>query len=91
MVVHEDVAVGKVEDTRPAVLPVVGPAAVPHPPADLERDERLAGAGRKRQEGALLAGEDVFHRTVDCDFLAVARCLARRVQAGQEQTFRGFL
>ena len=43
-VVDQDVAVGEIENARPAVLARPVPAARPQLPADLKGDDRLAGA-----------------------------------------------
>src|SRR5205807_500820 len=45
-IVDQDIAVGKVENARPAVPARAVPARRPQFPADLESDERLAGARR---------------------------------------------
>jgi hypothetical protein len=57
-VVHEHVAVSEVQDAWLAILARSIPTGTPQLPADLKRDERLAGPGRHRQEHAPLTPED---------------------------------
>src|SRR5437870_4854724 len=54
-IVHQDVAVGQVEDSWPPVLAGAVPARVPQFPTDLKSDDGLAGAGGQRQEDTALA------------------------------------
>src|SRR5439155_24210584 len=54
-IVHQDVAVGQVEDSWPPVLIGAVPARVPQFPTDLKSDDGLAGAGGQRQEDTALA------------------------------------
>jgi hypothetical protein len=83
--IDEDVAVGEVEDPRVAVGT---PPAAPQLPDDLHRDERLAGAGRHREQQALVAPEHGLHRTVDGRDLVVAGLLRSPVSVAQRAVER---
>src|SRR5207248_3313519 len=48
------------------------PAAMEQLPADLKRDEGLAGAGGERQQDALAVLRDGLHHSLDRDVLVVA-------------------
>ena len=77
--VGEDVAVGQEQDARTAgrlafALPVGEvPSALEQLPGELEGDEGLAGAGRQRQQDAVLPRGDGLQRAPDGDVLVVAR------------------
>ena len=88
-VVDQDVAVGQVEDPRPAMLARAVPARVPELPADLEGDDGLAGAGRHREQQPRSPLQDRLDGAVDGDLLVVARALADRVVEGREQPVGG--
>ena len=77
--IDEDVAVGKIEDARAAILARAVPAGRPQLPANLEGDDRLAGAGRHGEQQAALALEDRLDRPVDRDLLVVALALPDRM------------
>jgi len=57
-VVHEDVAVGKVEHFWPPVFAGAIPAARPELPAQLKGDGRLPGPGRHGDKHSLLPFKD---------------------------------
>ena len=78
-VIDEDIAVGEVENAGAAMLACSVPQGIRQLPANLKRDDRLAGAGRKREQHALLALQNGLHGQVDGDFLVVARRLAGQV------------
>lgn len=70
----ENVAVSEKQDARlPVWLTREIPAALKELPCDLKGDEGLAGAGRQRQQDALLPARDGFEYAVDGDVLIVAR------------------
>ena len=72
--IGQDVAVGEEQDARPPLgLARQVPAALEQRPGDLEGDGGLAGAGRERQQDALLAGGDRLQRVLDGVVLVVAR------------------
>ena len=58
--------------------PVRFQRADPELPADLERDDGLAGAGRHREQHAALPLQDGLHGAVDGDLLVVARASCPR-------------
>src|SRR5438874_42023 len=55
--VHENIAVGKVENFRAAMFTCPVPTRVPEFPAELKGDGGLAGASRHRQKQAMFAFE----------------------------------
>lgn len=59
------------------------PAAAPQLPHDLHRHERLARAGRERQQQPLIAPENRRHQAIDRSALVVARLLDRAVEVAQ--------
>src|SRR5215213_7073567 len=83
--VHQNVAVGQVQDLRTPVFSGTVPASAPELPADLEGNDRLAGSGGHRQETASLPFQDRIHGAVDGDLLVVAQPRAtEQVRGGQE-------
>jgi hypothetical protein len=84
-IVDEDIAVGEVENARPAVFAGAVPQRIRKLPADLKRDDGLAGAGRERQQHPLPPLQDGLHGKIDGDFLVVAGRLAGEVVVGREQ------
>ena len=88
-VVHEDVAVGEVEDSRFSLrLPLAVPHGVPQHPAYLERNERLARARRHREQHPLSPPEDRLHDPMDGDLLVVAEVLLGLMVAGRKELHR---
>src|SRR5437867_6197774 len=81
-IVHQDVAVGQVEDSWPPVLAGAVPARVPQFPTDLKSDDGLAGAGGQRQEDTALALQNGLHGAVDRDLLIVAGRFAGKMVIG---------
>ena len=72
--VGQDIAIGQEQDARsPRRLARHVPAALEQSPGDLKGDGGLAGAGRQRQQDALLAGGDRFQRVLDGIVLIVPR------------------
>ena len=84
-VVHEDISVGQVEDFRTPVFAAGVPAHLPQPPANLEGDEGLAGAGRHGQQGAFAPRQDRLNRAVDGGLLVVARLHVGKTVVGRQQ------
>ena len=83
--VHEDVAVGQIENLRPSIFPGSIPAGVPQLPANLKGDGRLPGAGRHREELAMPTLEDALDGAVNGDLLVVAFALADGVVHRREE------
>ena len=75
--VGEDVPVGQKQNPGSAGgFAAQVPAAVEEFPGDLERNERLPGAGGKRQEDALPVLCNGNHRPLDGDVLIIAPRMA---------------
>ena len=75
-IVDQNIAVGEIENLRPAVLTRAVPAHVPELPADLESHRGLAGAGSHRQKNSFLALKNRLDYAVDGDFLVVTLAFA---------------
>ena len=90
-VVDEDIAVGEIQNARPAMLARAVPARIPELAANLKCDDRLAGARRKRQQHTALALQDRLHRAVDRDLLVVAGRLPGEVVIRSEDALLDFL
>jgi hypothetical protein len=84
-VVDEDVAVGQVQDFRPAVFAVAVPQGIRELPADLKSDDGFAGAGRHRQQGAPASFQHGLDGAVDGEFLIVAGALTAQMVGRREQ------
>lgn len=72
-IVDEDIAIGKKEDARFAVLAGAVPPSAPELPRDLIRYDRLARAGRHGEQHPRSSLKDRLHCSVDRELLVVAR------------------
>src|ERR1017187_7002369 len=59
--VHEDVAIRKVQDSGTPIRSSFIPSGVPELPANLKGDDGLAGSRREREENPFLALEHGLH------------------------------
>ena len=87
--VHEDVAVGEVEDFGPPIRPGAVPAGTPELPADVEGHHGLARPCGHGEEEAPPPLEDGFHGAVDGDLLVIALARADGVIGRREQAVGG--
>jgi hypothetical protein len=72
--VHEDIAIGEDEDSRPAFPDaVLGPPGLEELVGDLERYHGLSRTGGEREEDSVFPVRDGFHGFRDGDFLVVSR------------------